>query len=616
MAVAAELPAIDAGRAVVRTRTRRPRLLVLGLITLVASPMWLGALSLIRERWVPMSDWSSMVHRVSQVGTWDTPLVGPYSFHGFAHPGPLLYWLAAPLYRLTSGDPRSLLWTAAAVNVVVIAALASVAWRRGRWPLLLGTMGLVALLVHGFGPAVMVDLWNPYVGLLPFLLAVFLAWDAALGRPRALVEAVLPASLAVQSHLAFLSLTALVALWLLGWARWSPRVVPRPSDAGPTVVRFPPLRRVILLAGALWIGPLLDAVFDLHNPIKIARALARPNDSVGAIDAIPLVAHHVRLNGLWVTGTEPWVYPPMDGLNALPLVLLLVLLAGCLYMALRRRLVDVAALATLALTLLMGSIPAAGQLLTPPASYLTEWLKIVGGVAWFTVAWTGWRLVEATVRARGSRNMLRALAGVMLVVGTAWSWGEAITTRPPLGTSGVVAEVRSGLGRVLARDKLYRVEVVGDTNVYFAGLIYWMIHDGFDLVTSDGAPGLKWGRAHRWMPGDDYDAFLTVSVRLPGSNVAEDDGCVRGVSARQVFDYDGLTPQERSWLEALAWQTLGDADSITRDEHQRAAELQKRNLRIAVYEGSRLCQQEEVRLKDVHDAYVVALRDYNAATYH
>jgi hypothetical protein len=77
--------------------------------------------------------------------------------------------------------------------------------------------------------------------------------------------------------------------------------------------------------------------------------------------------------------------------------------------------------------------------------------------------------------------------------------------------------------------------------------------------------------------------------------VAEDDGCVRGVSARQVFNYDGLTPQERSWLEALAWQALGDANSITPDEHQRAGELQERNLRIAVYEGSRLCQQEEIR---------------------
>ncbi|MGH9259487.1 MAG: hypothetical protein ACRD08_06240, partial [Acidimicrobiales bacterium] len=535
------------------------------------------------------------VYRVSQVGTRETPLVGPYSFHGFAHPGPLLYWLAAPLYRLTSGDPRSLLWTAAALNVVVIAALASVAWRRGRWPLLLGTMVLVALLVHGFGPAVMVDLWNPYVALLPFLLAVFLAWDAALGRPRALVEAVLPASLAVQSHLAFLSLTALVALWLLGWARWSPRVVPRPSDAGTTTVRLPPLRGMILLAGALWIGPLLDAVFDLHNPIKIARALARAEHAVGAIDAIPLVARHVRLDGLWVTGMEPWVYPPMDGLNALPFVVLLVLLVGCFCMARRRRLVDVAALATLALTLLIGSIPVAGQLMTPPASYLTEWLKIVGGLAWFMVAWTGWRLVEATVRARGSRNVLCALAGVTLVVGTAWSWREAMTTRPPLGTTAVVGEVRSGLGRVLARDKGYRVEVVGDTNVFFAGLIYWMIHDGFDVVTSDGAPGLKWGHAHRWMPGDDYDAFLTVSVHLPGSSLADDDDCDRGVSARRVFNYDGLAPQERAWLEALAWQALADANSITPDDHQRAAELGKRDLRIAVYEGSRLCQQEEVR---------------------
>jgi hypothetical protein len=59
-------------------------------------------------------------------------------------------------------------------------------WRRGRWPLLVGTLTVVALLVHNLGPNVAVSLWNPHVPLLPWLCAVLLAWDVALGHRRAL----------------------------------------------------------------------------------------------------------------------------------------------------------------------------------------------------------------------------------------------------------------------------------------------------------------------------------------------------------------------------------------------------------------------------------------------
>ena len=42
-----------------------------------------------------------------------------------------------------------------------------------------------------------------------------------------------------------------------------------------------------------------------------------------------------------------------------------------------------------------------------------------------------------------------------------------------------------------------------------------MLGDGIDVVTSDGAAGLKWGHDHRWAPGDEVAAVITVAVRLP-----------------------------------------------------------------------------------------------------
>ncbi len=130
---------VDVRRAAADRRSSRWRsqLLVAAVVATVASPVVVAAMSYVGDSWFPVGDWASLVFRTSQVGTTDTPLIGAYTVKGWAHPGPLLYWLAAPLYRTTGGDPRSLAWTASAVNVIVVVTIAAVAWRRGRWPLLL-----------------------------------------------------------------------------------------------------------------------------------------------------------------------------------------------------------------------------------------------------------------------------------------------------------------------------------------------------------------------------------------------------------------------------------------------------------------------------------------------
>jgi hypothetical protein len=600
---------------------RRVRLLTTMTVLVVVSPIVVAALALVGESWVPMSDWSSLVYRVSEVGTAQTPLVGPYSFHGFAHPGPLLYWVSAPLYRLTGEDPRAVLWTGALVNLLAVAGLAAVAWRRGRWALLLGTTVLVGLLVHGLEPRVTVDMWNPYVALLPFLLAAFLVWDAALGRRRALLEAAVVASFTAQAHLAFLFLVVMLLGWLAAWTFWSRKTggpawadgaagdawaggpggtadggeVANVADADGSQVSWTRLgRRLAVVLGLLWLGPLLDAVGDLHNPVNVARSIgAEGMPTIGLVDAVPLVGRHVRLDGLWVVGGDPPSFPSVgSATDSLHLVVTLLLVGACVYVGRQRRLADVVALATLTATLLVGSVPAASQLVAPPTpAYLTAWIKVVGGLAWFTVAWTGWRLAEPAVRAVPARSRVAAtVAAITLVGATAWSWPDASRTAPPYNDGAAsIRAVRAELDRVLARDRVYRVEVPGDRTTHFTGLIYWLIHDGFQVVTSDGAKGLKWGHDHRWSPGDPYDAVLTVVVHTPWDPVEPGEDCHDDPRVRQVLAYDGLTENQRRWLDDVAWRSLGDPDSISDSENRRAQRLTNRNVQLHVFEGPVVC---------------------------
>ena len=578
-------------------------LLAVLVVAVAASPVVIAALSLVGDTWFPAGDWASMLYRVSQVGTRETPLVGTYTVKGWAHPGPLLFWLAAPLYHLTGGDARSMEWTAALVNTGAVVALGAVAWRRGRWPLLIGTMVLTVVLLHGFGPERVVDLWNPFLPLLPFLLTVFLVWDAALGRRRALVEAVFPACLAAQCHLAFVVLVGLLAVWLVAWVLWWPRLVGADDTGGiddtgetgdlprpPWPVWWGAVRWAVLGAVVLWLGPLFDLLFDLHNPLNILGQMG-VSETVGPLDAVGLVGRYVRPDGPWMGGAEPQSFLSVRGSGPLPLVAALAVLAVCLIVARRRRLVDVVALASLSLFLVVGALPAASQIVLPAYPYLTQWLKIVGGLVWFTVGWTGWRLVEPAVRAVPVRRYATAgLAAVVLLAGAGWTWGDASEMQPPVPEEGAMLQrLRQRVDGELPRDERLRVEIRGDVFGHYRGIVYYLIRDGYDVTTSDGQDGLKWGHAHRWTRGERVDRVLTVAVGYDGAAEDAFQDCEQAPGSELLAQVDDLAPDDRAWLEDMQLRRLDDPASITAAETDRADRLTQGTARVGIFEAPRIC---------------------------
>jgi hypothetical protein len=477
--------------------------------------------------------------------------------------------------------------------------------------------------VHGFGPAALADLWNPYVALLPFTLAGFLAWDAALGRPRALVEAVLPATFAVQSHLAYLSLVALLAVWLVAWVRWSPRYVGDTSPGGPKhgdhghgdhrdAGHGPPddeppdadrpvsvlaslggartLRRMGVIAAVLWLGPLLDALFDRHNPLHIAGSLIDSNDVVGPVDGTALVGYYIGPFGRWALGSTDSLGLTVSRAYALMVVAVLVLLAACLRAARRRHLGDAVALTSLAVVLVVGGVVAGARLVVPTPPYLLQWMKVIGGFVWFAVGWTGWRLLDAQT---GRRRLAAAVAGVALVGGVAWSWGSAFDNAPPHDERPeLVADIRSALRAELDDDLTYRVEVVGDPMGHHHGIIYWMIRDGHDVVTADGSAGLKWGRRHVWDRGDDVDAHITVAVHYGNSLSPSFDECSRDPGQGLLFSHSDLGRDDLTFIEDVNLRRVGEQDVSARDE-ARWEELADRDFRVAVFEGDDTCGDED-----------------------
>jgi hypothetical protein len=191
---------------------------------------------------VPLADYAGWELRLRDMPA-EIPLVGVYSREGWAHPGPIVMWFAAPLQWLFGVQG---IFVAAAL--VSLAAAVVIAWAVNlAWPPVPAAGVLVVLgvwIVRAFAAGV-ADPWNPTSTVLALLAAALCSLSC---RPSlaAAVAAVVAASVAAQAHAACLFPAAVLMVWV-GWqqrARWK------------------------LLAGltaALWIGPLVDLLFGEHN---------------------------------------------------------------------------------------------------------------------------------------------------------------------------------------------------------------------------------------------------------------------------------------------------------------------------------------------------------------
>jgi hypothetical protein len=337
---------------------------------------------------------------------------------------------------------------------------------------------------------------------------------------------------------------------------------------------------------------MVDLLLDTHNLVSTAGHLALGSgEQIGLGHGLDLVSRYTRPDGPWLGGPEPRMWGDVQGSGPVVALLVLALLGGCVVLARRRGLVDVVALATLTVALVAVAVPAAANLVPPLFAYLTQWLKLVGGLVWFTLGWTAWRLVEGRLRTAGARRAAGGAAGVGLVAAALWSYGPATRVELAAETEGaVVQDLRAQLADRLDRDVTYRVEGVADSYGHNgAGVIYYLIDDGYDVLTSDGGAGLKWGHAHRWSRGDRVDRRLTVAVHYGGSWRDAYRECLDDPDVELVASYDRLGPGERDRLEELESEGYYSPETFTEDESVEARELEADGFRVGVFAGETGC---------------------------
>ncbi len=564
------------------------RLAVVGVTLFLVLPLIISALSLIGKRYTPIGDQAAMIYRIQQVGTRQTPLIGVYSTHGWAHPGPAIFYLFAVPYRVFGSRIIVVFMAAALFNALCVGLTTYLAWRRRRALSLVVIAVIMATLLHGLRPDTLIQIWNPYVPLLLYLAFLLTLWGLAEEDRALLPLAALLATLIIQMHVSYVPLVVAGAVTVILLRRVQRRaaVVSLAKAASSTN------RMVWVLVGVLWLPVVIDLFFGSHNLYRVARYFTAAHQVTGLSTGLGLLSGHVGAASPWTGGHERVVFANVlpEGLAALLLLVLLVL-ASCVVELRRDR--SAAALPILAAGQLLAGAIAATRVEAPVFSYLIVWMLPLAAFCWAAIAMSGVEVLLAKIPCQHRRGAWRAVIALGVVLATIQTARTtAVASSPPLPVQQYASGVKSVLEQLLPQlqpGEAIRVEGAGDTlNEPWVGVLFGISQHDQNFFTTDGAAGRKWGGNHVWR-GQAVTEVLTVAVTVQENYQDAVARCQSQPGERRLAFYDRLSPADRRLLLSLLTQNYAARGHLSKAVEARIVTLNAKAFRIGVFAGRQPC---------------------------
>jgi len=305
-----------------------------GIITAIVSlPILIAVATLIaRDRWFPAGDMAQA--ELHMRGFFAHPplvgaagrIVGDAGTQG-SHPGPALWVAMLPVYLFGARSSDALMLAVVSVHIVSILAAVMLAYRRGG-RLLAALTGLATLcFVRSSGTDFMIEPWNPWLALLPFMVFILLIgevvapipYSSPKGRATAFVLAVMIGSYCVQCHAGYVPLVFAALLGALGVMVY---------DVDRKGLMFQTVGISLCVGLAMWTPPILDQWRRTPGNLSVLwQHFASPSEPTIAFgSAVRVIATQMNILGPWLTGpgasapSETWArYPGFIAFVALVL---------------------------------------------------------------------------------------------------------------------------------------------------------------------------------------------------------------------------------------------------------------------------------------------------------
>jgi hypothetical protein len=253
-------------------------------------PVVISLINALRGGAILVGDRAIFALLVKDAATGSFPSVGQYSWHGWNHPGALIFYIFAPFHWLSGGASWGLFVGVAFYSCALLVLIAWLGYRlRGTWGSALGVATLVACWVS-VGRIASVDAWTPYLALPLFILFCF----AALGvteRDRASMWLLwVSGAVVVQVHIGYLPLVGLVGLVaciIFWWTGGNQRSITRPIATA--VLLFSP-----------YLFHLRQAVRNLGDLAQYFVTTDEP--SIGLARALQVMSFEMSPQASWLAG--------------------------------------------------------------------------------------------------------------------------------------------------------------------------------------------------------------------------------------------------------------------------------------------------------------------------
>jgi len=267
---------------------RVPRWLLIATIGIV--PVVIALVNSLRGGAILVGDRAVFALLVKDAATGSFPSVGQYSWHGWNHPGALIFYVFAPFHWLSGGAAWGLFVGVAVYSCALLVAISWLGYRlRGIWGSALGVAALIACWVS-VGRVASVDAWTPYLAL-PLFILFLLAVLGVTERDRPSMWMMwISGAIAVQVHVGYLpivGLVGLVACIVFWWTGGNQRSITRPLAT--SILLFVPY------------------VFDLRQSVRnvgdLARYFVTANEStIGFSRALEVMSFEMSPQATWLAG--------------------------------------------------------------------------------------------------------------------------------------------------------------------------------------------------------------------------------------------------------------------------------------------------------------------------
>jgi hypothetical protein len=275
---------------------RADRLTVAGLTAVLVLPLAVGLVALRDPTWFPTLDLAMTEYRVRDVFSSHPPLIGLPGRIGRtlaeqgSHPGPLSFYLVAPVHRLLGSTAWAMQVATVVIHGAAIATALVIARRRAGLRLVVAVAVVLALLMRGYGITLLTQPWNPYLPVLWWVVLLLAVWSVLDDDLPMLPVAVFAASLCAQTHVPYLALSLGLGALAVGAAAWR---------------RRPGSLRWFVVAGVLglllWAPPLLEQARHGEDG-NLARLVEHftdpPEEAVGLGTGVRLALQHLDVADL------------------------------------------------------------------------------------------------------------------------------------------------------------------------------------------------------------------------------------------------------------------------------------------------------------------------------